>query len=389
MNGPPKSRPPLAFSLDDPRLKVDGPLPPPLEEEAPPPQAKPEAKPRPEAQRARVEAPKVKAEPPKAKPAAPAEEPALADAAAAPARETRVVPEIIRVGRSWGSIFVSAVAGLLVLTAMLWIQDTFLSLLGRKDWLGWAATILLAVAVLSFVMILLREVAGLYRLAAINAVRQRAEAALATENAEEARASSADIRSVLEERRELADGIARLVKHERDIMDARQVLTLAERELLYPLDKIARVTVGTSGRRVSMATALSPAAVFAVGFVAYENFRMLRNLAGIYGGRPGILAMLRLMRMIAGHLAVTGGIAFTDDILGQFVGHGMTSRLSRRLGEGLINGGFTIRIGIAAVEVLRPLPYIEAKQPRLREFVSEFLKVGQKGPVQPEERERS
>ncbi|MFZ1106966.1 MAG: TIGR01620 family protein [Rhodomicrobium sp.] len=383
MNGPPKSRPPVAFSLDDPRLKVDGPLPPPIEEEAPP-QAKPDAaRARPEAQKARAEAPKSKA-----KQADAGEQPAFAGEAAAP-RETRIVPEIIRVGRSWGSIFFSAVTGLLVLTALLWIQDTFLALLGRKDWLGWAATILLAVAVFAFVMILAREVAGLYRLAAINAVRKRAEAALAAENATEARAATADIRAVLEERRELADGIARLVKHERDIMDARQVLTLAERELLLPLDKIARTTVGTSGRRVSMATALSPAAVFAVGFVAYENFRMLRNLAGIYGGRPGLLAMLRLMRMIAGHLAVTGGIAFTDDILGQFVGHGMTSRLSRRLGEGLINGGFTIRIGIAAVEVLRPLPYIEAKQPRLREFVSEFLKVGQKGQGQPEERERS
>jgi putative membrane protein len=376
MNGPPKSRAPAAFSLDDPRLKVDGPLPPPPEEEAP--------KSKPEAPKAKQETSRAKAEAPKAKPAA--SEPAEPYEAASAPRETRVVPEIVRVGRSWGGIFLSAVTGLLVLTAMLWIQDTFLALLGRKDWLGWAATILLAVAVFAFAMILLREIAGLYRLAAITATRKRADAALASENASEARAAAGEIKAMLEERRELADGVARLAKHERDIMDPRQVLTLTERELLLPLDKIARTTVGTSGRRVSMATALSPAAVFAVGFVAYENFRMLRNLAGIYGGRPGFLAILKLMRLIAGHLAVTGGIAFTDDILGQFVGHGMTSRLSRRLGEGLINGGFTIRIGIAAVEVLRPLPYIEAKQPRLREFVSEFLKVGQKQDASQPER---
>ena len=48
------------------------------------------------------------------------------------------------------------------------------------------------------------------------------------------------------------------------------------------------------------------------------------------------------------------------------------------LGEGLINGCFTIRIGIAAVEILRPLPYIEARQPGLREFAAEFLKFGQR-----------
>jgi putative membrane protein len=227
-------------------------------------------------------------------------------------------------------------------------------------------------------MIVSREIAGLYRLSAITLVRQRADAALAAENISEARSASGEIRAMLEERRELADGVARLKRHQGDILDARQVLTLTERELLLPLDREARVAVGTSGRRVSMVTALSPAAVFSVGFVAYENFRMLRTLAGVYGGRPGFIAVLRLMRLIAGHLAVTGGMAFTDDILGQFVGHGMTSRVSKRLGEGLINGGFTIRIGIAAIEVLRPLPYIEARQPRLREFASEFLKVGQK-----------
>ncbi len=370
MSGAPKGRAPAAFSLDDPRLLVDGPLPPPPVEDAP--QTKPEA-------------PKAKQEAPRAKPAA---EPAGAPAAVKP-RDISGMPEIVRVGRSWGGIFLSAVGGLLFLGFLLWVQDTFLSLLGRKDWLGWAATILLAVAVFAFVMILAREIAGLYRLSAITAVRKRAEAALAAENAPEARSSAMEIRAMLEERRELADGVARLRQHQRDIMDAKQVLTLTERELLTPLDKVARTTIGTSGRRVSMVTALSPAAVFAVGFVAYENFRMLRGLAGIYGGRPGFFAILRLMRMIAGHLAVTGGIAFTDDILGQFVGHGMTSRLSRRLGEGLINGGFTIRIGIAAVEVLRPLPYIEARQPRLREFVSEFLKVGQKQEAaQPAERDR-
>ena len=364
MNGAPKGRPPVAFTLDDPRL-IDAPPPPP--KEAPKPAPGEASGPT-----ARVQAP------PRVEAAPKAEAPAREAPSAPSPRETANIPEIIRVGRNWGSIFLSAVGGLLFLAFLVWVQDTFLTLLGRKDWLGWAATLLLATAVFAFVMIIAREIAGLYRLSAITLVRQRAEAALAAENISEARSASREIRAMLEERRELADGVARLKRHQGDILDARQVLTLAERELLLPLDREARVTVGTSGRRVSMVTALSPAAVFSVGFVAYENFRMLRTLAGVYGGRPGFIAVLRLMRLIAGHLALTGGMAFTDDILGQFVGHGMTSRVSKRLGEGLINGGFTIRIGIAAIEVLRPLPYIEARQPRLREFVTEFLKVGQK-----------
>ena len=275
-------------------------------------------------------------------------------------------------------MFWSAVGGLLLLGLLLWVQQTVMSLLARSDWLGWTATVLFAIAGFAFAMIVGREIGGLLRLSAITALRRRAEATLSTEDVREARALGSDMRAMFKDRRELAEGALRMKQHRRDVLDARQVLTLAERELLLPLDRQARMAIGASGRRVSTVTALSPAAIIPIAFVAYENFRMLRNLAEIYGGRPGFFAILKLLRLIAAHLAVAGGIAFTDDLLHQLAGHGLTARLSRRLGEGLVNGGFTIRIGIAALEVLRPLPYIEARQPRLREFMAEFLKIAQR-----------
>ena len=53
----------------------------------------------------------------------------------------------------------------------------------------------------------------------------------------------------------------------------------------------------------------------------------------------------------------------TDDLLGQFLGQDILRRLSRRLGEGAFNGALTARIGIAAIEVIRPLPFLAAKRP--------------------------
>ena len=179
MNGAPKGRPPVAFTLDDPRL-IDAPPPPPKEAPKPAPG---EAS----GSTARVQAPPRVEAAPKAE--APAREAPSAPPSSAP-REIGNIPEIIRVGRNWGSIFLSAVGGLLFLAFLVWVQDTFLSLLGRKDWLGWAATLLLATAVFAFVMIISREIVGLYRLSAITLVRQRAEAALAAENISEARSAS-------------------------------------------------------------------------------------------------------------------------------------------------------------------------------------------------------
>ena len=64
----------------------------------------------------------------------------------------------------------------------------------------------------------------------------------------------------------------------------------------------------------------------------------------------------------------------TDDLFGQFVGQGIAKRLSARAGQGMFNGGLTARLGIAAIEISRPLPFIEAKRPRFRDLALEVGK---------------
>ena len=54
--------------------------------------------------------------------------------------------------------------------------------------------------------------------------------------------------------------------------------------------------------------------------------------------------------------------------------------LSRRLGEGVFNGALTARIGAAAVEVCRPLPFIAAPPIRARDMLTEaFRRAGTSG----------
>jgi putative membrane protein len=94
----------------------------------------------------------------------------------------------------------------------------------------------------------------------------------------------------------------------------------------------------------------------------------------MYGGRPGTLGALRLARMVFTHIVATGGIAMTDDLLGQFLGQDLLRRLSRRLGEGAFNGALTARIGVAGIDVIRPLPFVASTHPRVRDVLAEALR---------------
>ena len=83
-----------------------------------------------------------------------------------------------------------------------------------------------------------------------------------------------------------------------------------------------------------------------------------------------------LARETISHLAVTGGIAAGDSIVQQIVGHGVAARLSARLGEGVVNGMLTARVGIAAIEVCRPLPFINGSPPRLADVMAALRPLG-------------
>jgi putative membrane protein len=74
------------------------------------------------------------------------------------------------------------------------------------------------------------------------------------------------------------------------------------------------------------------------------------------------------------HLAVTGGLAASDSLIQQLLGHGIAAKLSARLGEGVLNGLLTARFGLAAVDLIRPVPFAALPRPTLSDLMSEILR---------------
>ena len=277
-------------------------------------------------------------------------------------------------GVRWGAVVLSASTALATLALGLWFTRFVSIALERQDWIGWVAASLLGIIMFALLIVVLRELIGFRRLARMSHLRKAIATAIAAKDLKAERKAVASLASHYRDRPDLKWGLARLADHSGDILEPGQLLRLADRDLLVPLDQEARRMILASGKRVATVTALSPILWLGMVYVLVENVRMFRNVAGLYGGRPGVMGGLRLARLVVGHIIATGGVAMTDDLLGQFVGQDMLRRVSRRLGEGAFNGALTARLGVAAVEVIRPLPFLDAEPLRVREIFAELFR---------------
>jgi len=283
-------------------------------------------------------------------------------------------PIAVRRRFGWGTLFWTATAGLVLLGSGLAIVKLIEDLFARSESLGWLGLGFAAAAGLALAVVTGREVFGLMRLAAIEKLHARAAAVIASDDRVESRAIVNDLLNLAHQNPHLARARAALTEHAGDIIDGADMIRLAERELLTPLDQEARRIVSVAAQRVSVITAVSPRALFDVLFVFVAALRMIRQLARLYGGRPGALGMISLLRHVIAHLAITGGMAAGDSLVQQVLGHGIAAKLSQRLGEGVLNGLLTARLGLAAIDVTRPLPFTALPRPALTDLATDLIR---------------
>ena len=279
-------------------------------------------------------------------------------------------------------MFWSAAGGLVSLAVGLAVTRLIEDLFARAEWLGYAAAVLAAVAAAAFAVVAGREAIGFARLRTVEKLQARAAATIASDDRDSARRLVRELLALSHAAPQLARSRAALAGHLDDIIDGADLIRLAERELMAPLDAEARRLVSGAAKRVSVVTAVSPRAAVDMLFVLITALMLVRRLADLYGGRPGLLGLIRLLRQVIAHLAVTGGMAAGDSLVQQVLGHGVAAKLSARLGEGVLNGLLTARLGLAAIEVARPLPFAALPRPAIADLAAELLRS------RPEEAER-
>jgi putative membrane protein len=255
----------------------------------------------------------------------------------------------------------------------IWAWDAINGLLARNTYLGGIAVALVGAFALVCFGIVIRELAALTRLRRLDQIQNAAETAISSDDVGAAGRVTDQLNSLYASRADVAWGRDRLAERRGEVFDADGLLNLAETELLLPLDAAAKREVEAAARQVATVTALVPLALADVFTALAANLRMIRRIAEIYGGRTGTFGGWRLTRTVLTHLVATGAVAVGDDLIGSLAGGGILAKFSRRFGEGIINGALTARVGVAAMEVCRPLPFRVAGRPSVTGLVKRAL----------------
>jgi putative membrane protein len=290
--------------------------------------------------------------------------------------EEQAIESATRGGQRWrfslGALVWWALGGLVSLALGLMLTDLVEGLFARAAALGWIGLALGTLFLGGVAALAVREVAAVMRQGRIAQLHADLAHARASDDRDAARRLVVRLAALYNGRPEMARARAETLEAVGAIIDGRDLIDIAERSLLRSLDAKAQGEIAAAARRVSMVTAISPRAVLDVLFVVAQIIRLVRRIAEIYGGRPGFLGFIKLVRSIAAHIAITGGMAVGDSLLQQLVGHGIASKISARMGEGVLNGLLTARVGLSALAVCRPAPFSIGKAPGVAE-VAPFL----------------
>lgn len=153
----------------------------------------------------------------------------------------------------------------------------------------------------------------------------------------------------------------------------QEVVTLYAHIVQPVLDAQARREISRSAAESTLMIAVSPLAMVDMAFIAWRNLRLINRIARLYGIELGYYSRLRLFKLVLLNIAFAGASELVREVGMDWMSQDLAARLSARAAQGIGAGLLTARLGIKAMEVCRPLPWIDGDKPRLGDFRRELI----------------
>lgn len=124
------------------------------------------------------------------------------------------------------------------------------------------------------------------------------------------------------------------------------------------IDRQVRLTSSRFVAESTLLVAVSPLALVDMSFIAWRSFRLVNRIAALYGIALGYFSHIRLFRLVLVNIAFAAISEWVREIGMDSVSQDLTAQLSARAAQGMGAGLLTARLGLKAMELCRPLPWL-------------------------------
>lgn len=157
---------------------------------------------------------------------------------------------------------------------------------------------------------------------------------------------------------------------------ANDALELFSRFVLTPADGLAQSAIRRGAAQAFAINAVSPTVLTDTLLFAARAMRLIREIAGIYGQRPGMAGTAHLLRRLVGGAGLVGAVDLAGGVLIQQLGGAVVERISANAAESAYAAQKMARIGLVAMALCRPVEFRPGEAPSLGSLVSGLLKGG-------------
>ncbi len=153
----------------------------------------------------------------------------------------------------------------------------------------------------------------------------------------------------------------------------REVLELYDHLVVSQQDKLARKLVAKYSSDAAVMVALSPLAVADMLLVAWRNLRLIEQISRVYGVELGYWSRIKLLKLVLANMAFAGASEVITDLGMDMLSMDLAGRMSTRIGQGVSTGLLTGRLGLKAIGLMRPLPWLPGEQPKSGEIRKDLV----------------
>jgi len=158
-------------------------------------------------------------------------------------------------------------------------------------------------------------------------------------------------------------------------LDGREGVSAVSRTLYGDIDRKALDLVVKRSQQTALMTAISRIALLDLIVVLWRSLALIREIANLYGGRPGRIGLMRLARLSLHNLVYADVSQVAADMMVQAMGDRTLSVISAQAAQGFSVGLMLGRLGLVAIRICRPVPFAgdEENTPSVRKLYSAMV----------------